>query len=94
MTIMIYIRVRKTQKCVCLAALRRKHDQPRKTSIPSAESVVLKFFVFCFSIFYFFAFFLRAIPMAYGSSQARGPIIVTATSLHHSHSNAGSELHL
>ena len=32
--------------------------------------------------------------MAYGGSQARGPIGATAASLHHSHSNAGSEAHL
>ena len=32
--------------------------------------------------------------MAYGGSQARGLIRAVATSLHHSHSDAGSELHL
>ena len=32
--------------------------------------------------------------MAYGSSQARGWIRAVAASLHHSHRNAGSELHL
>ena len=31
---------------------------------------------------------------AYGSSQARGLIGAAAASLHHSHSNAGSEPHL
>ena len=35
-----------------------------------------------------------AIPVAYGSSQARGQIGAAAASLHHSHSNARSELHL
>ena len=39
------------------------------------------------SIFTFLLF--RAIPAAYGSSQARGQIGTTAASLHHSHSNAG-----
>ena len=29
--------------------------------------------------------------MAYGGSQARGPIGATAAGLHHSHSNKGSE---
>ena len=33
----------------------------------------------------------RAIPMAYGGSQARGRIRTTAPSLHHRHSNMGSE---
>ena len=32
--------------------------------------------------------------MAYGGSQARGPIRDVATGLHHSHSSARSELHL
>ena len=32
--------------------------------------------------------------MAYGGSQARGPIRAAAASLRHHHSNAGSELHL
>ena len=34
----------------------------------------------------------RAIPAAYGGSQARGRIGAAAASLHHSHSNAGSKL--
>ena len=38
--------------------------------------------------------FFRAAPVAYGSSQARGWIKPTAASLHHSHSNARSKLHL
>ena len=36
----------------------------------------------------------RARPSTYGSSQARGQIGATAASLHHGHSNSGSELHL
>ena len=32
--------------------------------------------------------------MAYGGSQARGPIEAVAAGLHHGHSNAGSEPHL
>ena len=45
------------------------------------------------SLFFFFCLF-RAAPMAYRSSQYRGQIGATAVSLHHSHSNMGSELHL
>ena len=41
-------------------------------------------FLFCF-------FFFRAVPTAYGSSQARGLIRAVATSLYHSHSNARFE---
>ena len=50
----------------------------------------------CFFIFYFIYLFLlfRAIPTAYGGSQARGLIGSIAASLHHSHSKAGSEPHL
>ena len=33
----------------------------------------------------------KAAPMAYGGSQARGPIGATAASLHHSQSNSRSE---
>ena len=45
------------------------------------------------SLFYFFVFlpFSWATLVAYGGSQARGPIGAVATSLHQSHSNAGSE---
>ena len=43
-------------------------------------------------IFFFLHF--RAIPMAYGSSQARGQIRAAAAGLHHSHSNSGPEPHL
>ena len=44
--------------------------------------------------FLFFLFFLRAAPVAYGSSQARGRFRVAAASLHYSHYNTGSEPHL
>ena len=55
-------------------------------------------FVFCSIVvkiylrftFFFFCFF-RAPAMAYGGSQARGRIGAAAVSLHHSHSNMGSE---
>ena len=42
----------------------------------------------------FFSCIFRATPVAYGGSQARALIRATAASLRHSHSNAGSELHL
>ena len=47
-------------------------------------------------VFYFFNFFclFRAIPAAYGDSQARRLIGATAASLCHSHSNARSKPHL
>ena len=43
----------------------------------------------------FLLFFFRAVPVAYGGSQARGRRIgATTAGLYHSHSNAGSEPHL
>ena len=41
-------------------------------------------------VFFFFAI-SRAAPVAYGGSQARGPIEDIAAGLCHSHSNTGSE---
>ena len=45
---------------------------------------------------FFFLFYFRAAPAAYGSSQARGQIEAVAAGLHHSHSNSnmGSKPHL
>ena len=43
--------------------------------------------------YYYFVFlpFLGSLPAAYGGSKARGLIGAVDTSLHQSHSNAGSE---
>ena len=41
-----------------------------------------------------FFFLFSATPAAYGSSQASGQIRASVAGLHHSHSNAASELHL
>ena len=43
---------------------------------------------------FFFLSFLRAAPVAYGSSKARGQIGAEAAGLHCSYSNMGSEPHL
>ena len=56
--------------------------------IPKVPSSFLFFFSFSFFLFFFFFW------VVYGSSQARGQIVATAASLHHSHSNARFELHL
>ena len=58
--------------------------------------ILVSEFVLLFSIFFFLGGgrLFRAAPVAYGGSQARGPSGVVATSLHHSHSNTGSEPHL
>ena len=50
----------------------------------------VSFVLVCFGFFLLF----RAACAAYGSSQARGPIRTADVGLHHSDSNAGSELHL
>ena len=55
--------------------------------IPAGAAAGLRTFFFFFPLF-------RATPEAYGGSQAGGEIGATAASLHLSHSNAGSELHL
>ena len=56
-----------------------------------AYSIPISLGFFCL----FFAFLLfRAVLMVYGSSQDRGQIGATTASLHHSHSNARSELGL
>ena len=47
---------------------------------------LLFFFLFCFVLLF------RAIPEAYGSSQARGQIRATAASPHHNHSNTRYKL--
>ena len=47
----------------------------------------------CMYVFLFIYFF-RAAGLAYGSSQTRGQIGAAAAGLHHSHSNARSELRL
>jgi len=55
--------------------------------------ILLGFHQFSF-FFFFYKNLFRAIPMAYGGSQARGQIGAVAAGLHHSHSNMGSKLHL
>ena len=55
------------------------------------DSKILKHLVcFIFCGFFFFFVFLRATPMAYGSSQARAQVLAVATPLHHVHSNTAS----
>ena len=46
------------------------------------------------TFFFFLSFFFlfRVTPVAYGGSQIRGRIEAVAAGLHHSHSNAASEL--
>ena len=58
-------------------------------TVNMASEVIVKVCV-CVCVFAF----SRAAPEAYGGSQARGIIGAVATSLCHSYSNSGSELHL
>ena len=56
---------------------------------------IAQYFVYRYIYYFFFVFCLfRATPVANGGSQARGLIGAANASLHHSHSNARSELHL
>ena len=48
-------------------------------------------FFSCFIFIFYFLCVFRAIPVVYGSSQARGLIGSVAAALWHSHSNAGSK---
>ena len=59
---------------------------PRPTWDRRCPSLLL----FCFFFFFSFAFF-RTVPMAHGSSQARGQIGAVTAGLHHSHSNTRSK---
>ena len=52
------------------------------------------FYSILFHLFFYLFAFSRAVPEAYGGSQARGLIGAAAAGLHQSHSNAGSEQHL
>ena len=52
------------------------------------------FLIFIFNFYLFTYLLLRATPLAYGRSQVRGRFRATAASLHHSHSNMGSEPYL
>ena len=58
------------------------------TGWPCLSRCFLKVFL-GLSLFFFCIF--RAAPMAYGGSQARGPIRAIAAGLHQSHSNMGLE---
>ena len=75
-----------------------------KIYLASVRSVLLKNYfhyrylqkliLFYFYFLVFFFVFSRAVPAAYGGSQARGLIRAVAAGLHHSHGNARSELYL
>ena len=65
--------------------------QVEKDSLPHSRflrAVIAVLFI------YLVFFFLRAAPMPYGSSQARGQTGTAAAGLHHCQSRVGSELHL
>ena len=67
---------------------RKKGFESKGTLVPVVGKLVN------FLAFFFFFVLFRTTPVANGSSQARGQIRAVAASLHHSHSNAGSEPHL
>ena len=67
------------------------------TPFATGNSMFIHIFIFCSQVNLFFFFFFclfRPAPVTYGSSQARGWIRAAAADVHHSHSNARSELHL
>ena len=81
-----------------LSPPRSKSGDDRHRSMLCAEQREIAsghpFVVFSLSFFFFFFFFFaisRAIPTAYGGSQARGLIRAVAAGIHHGQSNMGSE---
>ena len=69
------------------------YPQPLSTTNLFSESMNSGFY-FIYLFVCLFIFLSEAAHMAYGCSQAKGPIGAIAASLHHSHSNARSKLHL
>ena len=67
---------------------------PCPTSTSSQRSFLLLHGINLWHLFIYLVSLFRVEPTAYGSSQARGPIRAVAASLHHSHSNTRSKLHL
>ena len=68
----------------------RLHICVSYTSIFSDQELIIDYKINLVDFFFFFCLF-RVARMAYGGSQARGPIGVVATGLRHSHSNVGSK---
>ena len=69
-------------------------------SVPSSQfccehriAIYIHTYIYIYLSIFIFCLF-KAAPKAHGGSQARGLIGTTAAGLHHSHSNARSELHL
>ena len=90
--------------CACIKHSENNPDiaSPKLSHIPGSmhyfntgkEKVTSTMSILSFLFFFFFLLLFRAAPTAYGGSQARAPIGATAVSLHHSHSDSGSESHL
>ena len=55
------------------------------------DSATLYFLIFFFFFFFCLFAFSRAVPVAYGGSQAKGPVGAVAASLCQSHRSSGSE---
>ena len=70
------------------------HFDPIPAFLHSNPIICLIIIIIIIIVIIFVSCLFRAMPVAYGDSQARGRIGVTDASLHHSHSNLGSEPHL
>ena len=73
--------------------MKLRPSAPKMSPIPlchSGNSYCCYIYLF---IYLGFLFFPRAAPVAYGGSQARGPVRATAAGLHHSHNYSGSLTH-
>ena len=58
------------------------------------RNLLVRHLVCKLNVYFCLCCLFRAVPMAYGSSQARGRIRAVAASLYHNHSKARSEPHL
>ena len=87
-----------SRQCQSLNSLSSARDWTHNLMIPTricfcctmtGTPVLYYYYYYYHYYYYYFAF--QGCTSAYGRSQARGRIGVAAASLHHSHSNAGSE---
>ena len=81
------------QQCWILNPLRGQESNIHPCTDNNTRSLTCYSLLYFLKNFFFFLVFLGPHQQHGGRSQARDSIRATATSLHHSHSNMGSEMH-
>ena len=76
------------RKYTCIIGRREEHDIGIENGTKLYKEVHSNFSK---GVFFNFFFLFRAVPVVYGSFQARGQIAAAVAGLHHSRSNPGSE---